>query len=401
MMSVPKNLCQMENISRQTIDVLKYLLLTSYICSLGLRRIPCIGHLIHNAVLKSLASEEVERMLVRCRQIVALFHKSHLYRAKLLEHQKKLLLPQQQLINDVSTGWGSKYKMVKRIREQLNAINRIFIDDKKNRHLHIDVKDSVTLDQILKALEGFELLTDLLSGDKEVTVSSAIPLLRHVHRLCRHDRDDEVITMDIKTTIEPYITENVKEVVETSEQTAKRKRLKKPEKAKILLFLCVAEVLNPRYLGVSTATDEVADNWLPWPELDDVNEEIIRLGMELWAAQNEETEKETQDQEYQAEKPKRKSLASLLLTSTTANSTANSEPQTQKPAQMLRRELEFYLQLTVHPEIDLLQWWKGHMKELPLLGSLARYVLSSCATSVTSERLFSLAGHISVKGVML
>ncbi|XP_067949471.1 E3 SUMO-protein ligase ZBED1-like [Watersipora subatra] len=284
--------------------------------------------------------------------------------------------------------------MVERIREQLNAINRIFIDDKKNRHLHIDVNDSVTLDQILKALEGFELLTDLLSGDQEVTVSSAIPLLRHVHRLCGHDGDDEVITMDIKTTIEPYITENVKEVVETSEQTAKRKRLKKPEKAKILLFLCVAEVLNPRYLGVSTATDEVADNWLPWPELDDVNEEIIRLGMELWAAQNEETEKETQDQEYQAEKPKRKSLASLLLTSTTANSTANSEPQTQTPAQMLRRKLEFYLQLTVHPEINLLQWWKGHMKELPLLSSLARYVLSSCATSVKSERLFSLARHI-------
>jgi hypothetical protein len=59
------------------------------------------------------------------------------------------------------------------------------------------------------------------------------------------------------------------------------------------------------------------------------------------------------------------------------------------------RELEFYLQLGAADEAtDVLQWWKAHKTELPMLSAISRYVLSACATSVASERLFSLSGHV-------
>lgn len=41
-----------------------------------------------------------------------------------------------------------------------------------------------------------------------------------------------------------------------------------------------------------------------------------------------------------------------------------------------------------------LLWWKAHSSELPLLSVAAGRVLCCCATSVASERLFSLAGHV-------
>lgn len=45
-------------------------------------------------------------------------------------------------------------------------------------------------------------------------------------------------------------------------------------------------------------------------------------------------------------------------------------------------------------DADILQWWRLHEYELPLLAALVRRLYCGCATSVTSERIFSLAGHI-------
>lgn len=45
-------------------------------------------------------------------------------------------------------------------------------------------------------------------------------------------------------------------------------------------------------------------------------------------------------------------------------------------------------------DIDVLDWWSNHGREFPNLQILAKKYLTACATSVASERLFSLAGHV-------
>ena len=160
---------------------------------LGLRRVPCMEHLLHNAILHALDDERVKRVLKMARSIVSLMHSSHLYRSKLSKAQKDLKLPQHQLVNDVATRWGSKHKMLKRIKEQMAAINHTLIDDVKYRHLCINSQDSVVVDSILSALEGFQVLTDILSGEQETSISSTVPLLRHIAKLCKiDDTEDEL-----------------------------------------------------------------------------------------------------------------------------------------------------------------------------------------------------------------
>lgn len=60
------------------------------------------------------------------------------------------------------------------------------------------------------------------------------------------------------------------------------------------------------------------------------------------------------------------------------------------------RELDF-LQ-TIYPKVrrseDLLSWWRSKEQELPFLAAVGRRIFCGCATSVTSERIFSLSGHI-------
>lgn len=60
-------------------------------------------------------------------------------------------------------------------------------------------------------------------------------------------------------------------------------------------------------------------------------------------------------------------------------------------------ELEKWLQQTAverDPELDILSYWKGKSKELPLLGKLARNNLGIQVTSSSSERLFSEGGQV-------
>ena len=54
-----------------------------------------------------------------------------------------------------------------------------------------------------------------------------------------------------------------------------------------------------------------------------------------------------------------------------------------------------YLQ---YPTLDIdelpLEWWKLDCKRMPLLSAVARKYLSVCATSVLSERVFSVGGQL-------
>lgn len=114
---------------------------------------------------------------------------SHNYRQKLAKVQKELKLPSHNLVNDVATRWVSKYKMLSRTQEQLPALTQVFMDDKKHQHLTPTWQDSMVIDTVVTTLQGVHVLTDLLSGEEEVTVSSFMPLLRHIHRLCFPDND--------------------------------------------------------------------------------------------------------------------------------------------------------------------------------------------------------------------
>lgn len=58
-------------------------------------------------------------------------------------------------------------------------------------------------------------------------------------------------------------------------------------------------------------------------------------------------------------------------------------------------ELEKYiLTATLDGNANPLAWWKVNYTVYPMLSQLSKKYLTICATSVSSERLFSLAGHI-------
>ena len=92
---------------------------------------------------------------------------------------------------------------------------------------------------------------------------------------------------------------------------------------------------------------------------------------------------------------KSKSLVDLLLSKSRKSPASQPISATTSLEVRIRRELDLYLTLpSVSSECYVLGWWGSHMAELPLMATLARYVLCVNASSVASERLFSLSGHI-------
>lgn len=63
----------------------------------GKLRIPCVGHLVHNVISKAFEDDQIKTLLALSLKIVALFHASCMYLAKLKKAQ---------LNNDVITRWG-------------------------------------------------------------------------------------------------------------------------------------------------------------------------------------------------------------------------------------------------------------------------------------------------------
>lgn len=341
-----------------------------------MRRVPCLGHMLHNAVTKSLATEDIKRLLAHCRRIVSLFHCSQVYRTKLQKVLKDLKIPEKQLINDVVTRWGSKYKMLHRLKELMIATNNVLMDDRKYRDLTISWQQASLIDVILKSLEGFHTLTDSLSGENEVTISSAIPLLRHINNLCKTEKEEDETSKAIKDTIKDYF----------------QLKLQVPE---LLMFLRVAEVLDPRYQELSADDASITSLWLDLPSLEDVKREILDRAPGIVNS------KESSEPSTPAQPPTKKgkkSLVNLLMSNASASASAAESENAVTPqlemSDKLERELNFFVRLKAGHDEDVLQWWKSHRVELPLLSQYARYVLSACASSVPSERLFSISGNI-------
>lgn len=61
-------------------------------------------------------------------------------------------------------------------------------------------------------------------------------------------------------------------------------------------------------------------------------------------------------------------------------------------------ELESYLKSRREKfKIDVLVWWRNNASQYPKLSSIARKILPIQATSVASERVFSVAGDVETK----
>ena len=166
------------------------------------QRLSCFGHNLNLAVEKGLDDLRVQRVLRKCKSVVATFSRSWKKQRDLAVSQEQKGLPQHKLKLNVVTRWGSSYEMVERMIEQMEAVRIVLASDRQTSHLIPSWQDCDILDAISTALKSLKEMTDALSGEKCVTVSGVLPLLKHITSKILVEKDDDTnLTKEIKQRI--------------------------------------------------------------------------------------------------------------------------------------------------------------------------------------------------------
>ena len=292
-----------------------------------------------------------------CRKVVAAFSSSWKRQRDLKETQVQKGLPQKKLKGDVCTRWGSKIEMVKRIVEQQDAVRVVLGQDRRVSHLVPTWQDLDVLQSVLEALKGFDKLTDLLSGEKRVTCSAIKPLIKLIgDKYVFPEESDTELTLEIKSCIKDDIENRY-------------------SSSEINLLCDICLFLDPRFkdsfdlehIAVCTLLEEIQSN-----EFDVIQQPT--------------------ESESDPKPARKKGKFSEVFGARSSNSVSSA---TLSVSERLKREVDMYMQ---YPVLDIdsspLEWWRLECKRIPLLAIVAQKYLGICATSVPSERVFSIGGHL-------
>ena len=336
---------------------------------LKILRVSCFGHNLDLAIKKGLNEPRVQRALARCHSIVEMFHHSWKKTRDLRQKQDQLDLPQHKIIGDVVTRWGSTYEMVSRILEQQQAISSVLLEDRKNWHRMITDSELSVLESLVEVLKPLSYLTDALAGEKQVTASAVLPVLVLVNSKMDQSATDTALAKEIKQKI----------WADLSSRYGNRE---------VSDMLNIATFLDPRFKDKHVENREDAVSLVTILCIDNYN-----------SVHNPEAETSTPADDNassvtdQPPAKRLKGLAAVLKQIEQETGTVSVDMST--PVQQIDKEIKAYLDFpAVEPDTDPLAWWKLENGRFPDLGHLAKKYLCICGTSVSSERVFSTAGHI-------
>lgn len=299
--------------------------------------------------------------------MITTFSQSWKKKRELSKVQADLGLPQHALVLDCKTRWGSTQKMIAQVQEQEKALHQVLSTDRKTAHLIPSWQDIDVLESINKALSPLTDFTDILSGERYVTVSALMPLLHHlVTDILPEDDNDTSLTKDIKRRVCTYI----------------QSKYCDPE---ISELLHTASFLDPRF-----KTDYIKDL-----DVAVVKERLIQEGVEVAKTLDDDSGSVNgnDDRVAQAAQPpatKKRKLGSIFKKAKSRDS-----DETLTPEERLKAEVEAYSKAAQpDPDSNCLSWWSSECSRYPVLAKLAKKYLCICASSSASERLFSVSGNV-------
>lgn len=379
---------------------------------LGAPRIGCYGHRLNLVVKHALANTDACHLVEKGRHLVTFFHCSTSATELLLEKQK-LLLPEAEqnhrLIQDVQTRWNSTLDMLSRLYEQHQTLCAVAADTgvlgKRAKELGSKLytfKEQNDVKDLIDLLQPFKIATQTLSSDKYPTQGLILPVLKKLSLALEIRPDDSVMIKamkaDMTMQLESRTTDKDYALVASLLTPSTKQMLFISDEDRLIAHNLLFEQLlesHTKFLVKNEQTiDQNANTLVDLPELPslpgpsaDVTSEQICVSDEL--------------------KPEVCSVPSKKIKTTIEDKKEThgtswlqdvifvSQSERLSPKELASNELKSYLAEPV-PTLACsdLSWWKQNDLKYPKLAILARKHLSTPASSVSAERIFSLTGNI-------
>lgn len=303
------------------------------------KNLRCAAHTIQLSIQKGLEVASVDKVLGKCRKIVGHFKHSPSNQRELDKIQTSLGHNMMKLQQDVETRWNSTLIMISSLIKCKEALRNYLKDSTK---FYLPENDWAIIEKLEVILQPCREVTELLGGSKYVTSSVVLPAFKYLKSKMVIDEDEPgyisrfkaMLVDDLKNRMSswPYIN-----------------------------IYRIATALDPRFKSLGCMNESDRSN--TWNEL-------ISMLQPL-----------TDDSNLNRNSTQKRKF---------------SFGPSQNIVTTIDHELSVYKSL---PEVDddfadPCKWWSLHSLQFPRLSVIARRYLSSPATSVPSERVFSKAGII-------
>lgn len=331
---------------------------------------PCVAHTLNLTVKDGLGeNKQLAIILQKCKNIVSHFKHSALSAEKLANMQTQMNTPQLKIKQDVATRWNSTYTMLQRLIEIKAPITAVMSSLPKAPQM-LCADEWLAIEDCLPVLKPFDLMTKSLSGEKYVTLSTIIPLVRGLQYSLNQVTCQSDIGKKLKTDLSGIIS----------------RRLSGYEKNKIS---AKATFLDPRYKKQAFGSKENADNAEKWV-LEELGNYIARTAVQVSTADEAETNENTIRTES-ANVDVDNMLWEYFDKKVAESATVISSSPTAKAILMVKQ----YLTMPNVPRTsNPLVFWSAHKCAMPELFEMHLKYLCTPATSVPSERVFSKTGML-------
>ncbi|XP_058619761.1 E3 SUMO-protein ligase ZBED1-like [Onychostoma macrolepis] len=317
---------------------------------LPFEHLPCTAHILQRTVTVSIHGSGFESVLAKCHKIVGHFKHSPSNSQELKEQQVACEQKQESLIQDVTTRWNSTLEMVKRIQQNKSPMTTTLTQQKSSVAM-LTAQELTKLQKLEELLEPCKYVTELLGGEQYVSCSVVLPALCHLFKIMESTEDDPVYVVKFKND---FTTDLAKRKDSTN-----------------LTWLKFATAFDPRFKDLKC---------LPKDERNEVWTSVSNQVMAT--SPGKQQSNETAEQQS----PKKRRMSVLLVTS---------DSETDEDEESIEQCLNRY---KAEPKMDMegcpLQWWAKREATHARLAPIACKYLSTLATTVPCERLFSLSGHI-------
>ena len=333
----------------------------------------CVAHTLQLCVNSGLNLPVIDRLMTVSRKLVSHFKHSVVATTALRAKQGQLGIASHCLIQDVTTRWNSTFFMFERLVEQRVAIYAVLHDATvtKAEHKNLDLKEDQweLLSQMVTVLKPLQMATTVFSLEQNASCSIIYPVINGL--LFNHLVGAEGDLPAVQRFKRTVALELERRFAPSSDVTAKS-----------LPVLCAA--VDPRYAHLRFLSPE---------QREITREELIGRLEALEIEESDSTDCTEADgppskKRMSPEKDSAISAMQFLLGTLSEKESIDTSSD----------EVEhFQKEHALDPDSNALEWWKKNAERLPTLSRLARQLLCIPATSVPSERIFSISGNIVTK----
>lgn len=326
------------------------------------RNMPCFAHTINLLVQDSLSgTAELQIIIDKCKAVVKYFKKSQLA-IEALNTEQIERRPEEtplKLIQEVSTRWNSVFYMLERI---LKLANCLAIVTRKFRQAppFITLEEEEAIKDVISILSIFEEATKLISGELYPTSSLVIPIICGFY--------ENLNKLEVSSEIGRVFFIKIKENMNRRLLSYENRTVNK-----------ISTYLHPLYQKGFRQTENMMSA-----------KDLIRIELTNYIQENSSTTNvetiEPNLGSLHAERPTTSKLLDFLHERQQQTSSAGVRSAS------VMNILRMYSETEYKQNQNIGQYWSFN-KHLAPLDKIALKFLSVPATSVPSERLFSMAGY--------